>query len=277
MMRHTAAGVVTIHDLYKYFSGVEHGWSSDFSKAGFTAKSDKANLDLSMKPSAVMFDLHIEAIEDPDDSHDVITDKPIKEIAKFLGEGVPGGEHFEKMSSVGPLELAGILHYAKNLVLSYNINRRQLTALLRRATVLPELRLLRHLKSVAAISLIAREEVDIAEIARLKKELSDKGWKVTERKDERGIPTLDVDIGEIYKASMAVERMMYEYNFKVMGHDDATDSGLTDDPIIEFEKWIKKPSTKSARDFAKSSKPSTPPPSSGEAPTVAPPRRKSED
>jgi hypothetical protein len=224
-MTNRVAAVVTINDLANYFVGVDKGWTQQVDGEEFEALSHKLNRYVKFKLESVLFHVHIESVDDSNDSHDVTTDKPIKEITEFLSEGIPGGEYFKKMS-FGPNKIASLLKYAANHIQANMINRSQLSAIIRRI-------------SVMTLS-IGREIVDIMEIPALKKEMEKKGWKVKQKENDVGIPYLEVDISGIYIAKIVVSDTWYSYEFAHGEIKKLDEEGTTDDPIDEYEVWVRK-------------------------------------
>lgn len=290
-MRNHVAGVVTISDLYQYFTGSENQWESDLEGDTFTAKSPKKRTEVTFTRQQTLFHVHFEAVDDPSDSDDIVSDKPIEALAKLLGEGVPGGEHFEKMSS-DPNAVRSALRYAASLTRSRSIGPRKLASILRRIVVLTEQGL--HTTPGLSHARQARENVDMAEISSLEKEMKKKGWKVKETRNSAGIMALEVDISGIYSSTISVDSIKYSYELLVMGEPDATDSGTTNDPIDIYERWTKRPETQDAKSRSSETakgvaptqpaesqddvtiKPESKPKSFRDDATVPPPTRKSE-
>jgi hypothetical protein len=218
-MANRIAAVVTMNDLANYFVGVDKGWTQQVDGEEFEAMSHKLNRYVKFKFESVLFNVHIESVDDSNDSFDVTTDKPVKEMVQFLGEGVPGGEFFDKMA-FGPNKIASLIKYAAQ------INQRELPAILRRISVM----------TLA----LGREIIDVMEIPALKKEMEKKGWKVKQKENDIGIPYLEVDISEIYTAKIVVSDTWYSYEFANGEINELNEEGTTDDPIDEYEVWVRK-------------------------------------
>ena len=83
-----------------------------------------------------------------------------------------------------------------------------------------------------------QEETKKTELNTLLKEMKKKGWKV-EESEENGHPQLIVNISDVYEVTIEVESIMYYYTFQITDHPDLTEEGITDDPIKEFQTYVK--------------------------------------
>lgn len=232
-MRTIQSAVVTLDDLKNYVK-----------KKGTEIRERDGSLEVSTRlylfeftPHRARFRVKIEAVDDPSDSEERITTEPAKFMAKFLGDLIPGGEYYDKMSS-SPDNLARILRYVASGVDGGNIGPRRATRLLRRASIFPNMGLLEKVVT-AVCKTAAGEDISEQEIAKLKTEMEKKGWKVTESKADTGLPELKVDVSGIYEASVTIDAIPYKYQFSVIGHPDLDESGDTEDPITQIRKYVK--------------------------------------
>jgi len=240
-MRTFIAAVVTWDDLKTYFGKGSVWKRTDIRDDRMSGSSRYFSYDV--EPKEVVFAYRVEAVDDPSDSEEGTSPEPLKDIAKFLGQGLPGGEFFEKRSS-GPDYLAALLRVVAAAAIETK-SRSGISRMLRRAAVLPHLG--------AAVSAlrphlvrIAMSEADAFE--KLKKDMEAKGWDVEEGKNEVGSPKLTIDVGGQYKAEIEVDSITYDYVFQFADRPDLTKSGTTEDPIREFQKFYKSPEVSEAED-----------------------------
>lgn len=251
MKRHAA--IVTIDDIDKYFSGV--AWKSIKTKDFFETKSDKYHVNVFIKPFKILFNLHVEAIDDPSDSTDEVTYKPIDDMAEFLNNGI------SFISSVSPESVISQLKCASvEMASSRHIAARRLR------------RLVVNLSEISKTASLSTLHLETDEIKKLKHDMEKKGWKVQESKTEFGMPELSVDISGVYKANISVDSIQYDYTFEVPGFPDSKESGTTNDPIHIFEEWSSNEDIENILEIKKSTQLS---PESREAPTT-PPKEQSE-
>lgn len=227
--RQRTASLTTLGELKRYFSsppwsGV--GWSGD------RFEGSLGLMDVKISPSTTVYDLHVEAVEDPSDSEDVSTEEPARALAEFLGRDIPGSEHFEKMSS-DPDFFADALEALASVI------RRGLFSRVRASSFI------RRLASIPAVFTVSSDERDDS-VSDLEKEMKGKGWKVR-RRDSDGFPALEVDVHGIYKAVIEVDSVLYQYVFSYRGTDEADRSGVTDDPIREYRGWTRSPEVEALR------------------------------
>jgi hypothetical protein len=235
MRRHTSA-VVTPEDVKKYVSGKNPNIRVKDAEDG-TLTIESSSFEFVFKPKNVKWHVKIEATDDPSDSDEKVTGEPVKFIAGFLGGGIPGGEHFEKMSA-GPDELASYLRHIAARMDSGSIGPRRLSCILRRAAIIPQIDLLRRV--IAAVSKTAAgQELSLKEVKKLQDEMEKKGWKVKEGETDYGAPQLHVDISGIYDAYVRVDSLPYDYEMNTLGHTDLTEKGETEDPIAIIRNYAK--------------------------------------
>lgn len=213
------SALVQLEEVRSYFSGkpFEGRWDGD-SYAGSVS-----TVDLKIKATGRTYDVKIESVDDPDDADEVSTEEPLRAIAEFLGRDIPGGEHFEKMSSV-PAFFAHSVAMAAELVGAGVVGRAA------------AIRMLRRMSSwrPTADSTTGRPGTDLSG---LEKDAKRKGWKANLKKDSTGDDVLEIDVSGIYKATVVLGSVVYSYDYVVRGEDQVRESGTTDDPIREYEKW----------------------------------------
>lgn len=222
------SAMTPLSDVKAYFRG--KGWDGYWSKDSF--EGSISVVDVKIKPSGKSYSVKVESVDDPSDSDEVTTGEPLKAIADFLGQDLPGGEHFERMSSI-PSFFAHSIAMAADMVGAGVVGRRA------------AIRMLRRLSSFhpVAESSPGRPGTDLSD---LEADAKKKGWKARLTKDSHGDDVLEIDVSGIYRAEVAMEAIMYEYRFELRGESGVDEKGTTDDPIREFEKWTGKPEVKEA-------------------------------
>lgn len=223
-----------LSDVKAYFRG--KGWEGYWSGDSF--EGSVSVVDVKIKASGKSYSVRIESVDDPSDSDEVTTGEPLKAIADFLGQDIPGGEHFEKMSSF-PSFFAHSIAMAAELVGAGMVGRRAAVRMLRR---------LSSFRPVAD-SHPQRPGTDLSD---LEKDAKRKGWKAKLNKDGYGDDVLEIDVSGIYKAEVTLDAVMYDYKFELRGESSVDEKGTTDDPIRDFEKWAAKPDVKEAFERAQS-------------------------
>jgi hypothetical protein len=223
-----------LSDVKAYFRG--KGWDGHWSGDSF--EGSVSVVDVKIRPSGKSYSVRIESVDDPSDSDDVTTGEPLKAIADFLGQDIPGGEHFEKMSSF-PSFFAHSIAMAAELVGAGMVGRRAAVRMLRRLSSFRP----------TADSPMSRPGTDLSDLERDAKK---KGWKARLNKDGYGDDVLEIDVSGIYRAEVTLEAVMYDYKFELRGESGVDEKGTTDDPIRDFEKWATKPDVKEALERAQS-------------------------
>lgn len=242
-MRIIVAAVVTWDDLKTYFGKGSIWRRADIRDDRISVSTKYFSVEI--EPKEVQFAYKVEAADDPSDSEEGTSADPLKDIAKFLGQGVPGGEFFEKRSS-GPEAVSAVLRAAAVAAEGRRSRAAALRAL-RRASVLP------HLGSALAelrpyVMRLALSEAEAFED--LRKKMEEKDWRVKEGKNDAGAPKLTVDVGGVYTAEVEVDSILYDYVFQVVDRPDLTKSGTTEDPIGEFQRFYRDPDVSEAEQAA---------------------------
>lgn len=238
------SGVVTWDDLKTYFKGPS--WARrDFSDDRFQGATRTFSVDI--EPEAVQFEYRIEAVDDPSDSEEGVSDDPVGKIAKFLGRDLPGGEFFEQRAS-GPGAVASALRTAADRALSGVPSRKRTSDMLRRVSALPFVRdALRtvYAATVRLSGMSADERFD-----EIESKMESKGWDV-KRREKDGYEELVVDVSGIYEVTISVDSIRYHYMFQFADRPDLTKSGTTEDPIEEFRRYYKDPDVQDAASAAR--------------------------
>lgn len=218
-----------LSDVKAYFKG--RGWEGYWSGDSFEGSAGV--VDVKIKASGKSYSVSIESVDDPSDSDEMTTGEPLKAIAEFLGQDIPGGEHFEKMSS-SPSLFARSLSMAADLLAAGSIGRSA------------AIRIIRRLSSILPVSESGPGGRPGADLSGLESEARKKGWRASLRKDRHGDDVLEIDVSGIYRAEVVLDAIMYDYKFELRGESSVDESGTTDDPIREFEKWASRPDVKEA-------------------------------
>lgn len=228
---HRQAAVVTWDDLKNFFKG-DIWQKSDFSEDRFQGRTRTFSVDI--EPEEVQFWFKIEAIDDPSDSEEGVSSDPVKDIAKFLGRDLPGGEFFERMSC-GPQAVSAALIATSNRALTRTPSCSAIAASLRRAAVLPYLK---QAMVAARYAMSRLANMDTDEFEKLESSMDSKGWEVSKR-NVNGREELVVNVSDIYEAIIHVDSIVYNYTFQYADHPDLTKSGTTTDPIKEFSNYYR--------------------------------------
>ncbi len=221
--------VVTSPEELKGYFGKGKAWKKGEWKEDGSFHGETTFFRIDLKPTDSTYRVEVKAVDDPSDSETEVTENPVKFLAEFLGRGVPGGEHFEKMSA-SPSDVAGVLR-------AVAISLRVMTA--NEAS-----------RAVRRVALLAGSRAVVVKIAGggsvdgIEKMMKSKGWEVRrgDSEDEKSDgPKLHVDISGVYEATIVPETTKYEYKFSLVDHPELDREGVTDDPIIEVEDFMKDP------------------------------------
>ena len=234
-MASRVSAVVTWNDLSKYFTGA---WKTDRDYDGMDA-TYHGYISLRIEQKEAQFGYKVEAVEDSSDSDEGVSDDPAKAISDFIFGPIPGGETLG-LAAFGPDRMAYLFRVmaagVENGRISYPILRKTL----RRAMLLPD-------QIHTPVRVADAGGVQESELFVLKNQMEKKGWRVKESgPDDR--PTLQVDISDIYEATIDVEGVMWNFSFEFEGHPDLTEEGITDDPIREFQTWYRTDEFKEAQE-----------------------------
>ncbi len=228
------SAMVSLEDVRRYFPVKQWGASS-WRRDSFYGT--RGPVEVHVRATGKSFGVRIEAVDDPSDSEEVSTEEPLKAIAEFLGRDLPGGEHFERMSFM-PEAFARSLAAFADLVGSGSVGRRA------------AVRMLRRLSAVRMADSPPKDEG----LSDLERDAKAKGWDAKLKKRD-GEDVLVIDVSGLYVAEVTLDGMIYEYKFEVADHPDVTGESTTDDPIREFERWIRDPGVQDAIEDLKVSAP----------------------
>lgn len=226
------ASFVPTKDVKKFFSGP--GWSGPGWKDDQHFEGTHKHVRVSVSVTGTLYGVHVEAVDDPSDSEDVTTEDPLKAIAEFLSRDLPGGEHFERMSS-SPAALATALAAVASSIGKMVMTKVAAVAALRRlAAAVP--------RTADSDGRPGLEDLE----SRARK----KGWKVRVKDGPHG-EEMKVDVSGIYEATVTVEEIIYAYDFSIGDDPDLAESSTTDDPIRELERWYKRDDVQDAKEDLK--------------------------
>jgi hypothetical protein len=185
------------------------------------------------------YKIEIISPEDPEDSDSFTTRDPISDIKKFLSKGMSDTEWLKAASDVN--YFSDILRrLANSIEKSHHPSIRKVSRLLRRISL------------IDVGSRIARSMSD--DLESLYQQMEKEGWKVKEKIDGES-HFLHVDVGDgLYEITIVPSSIQWKYNIEFIGNDDLTISGVTDDPISEYDNWTKNPELAKAYRAFKDSK-----------------------
>ncbi len=232
---------VTPQDVEKYFgessTSTKHYVSQkwDITKDGkkYKITSETPPLTLELEPAKTIYNVNVEAVDDPSDSTTGETDNPVKFITSFLKTGEYAEELLSKVSS----DPNFISHILNTLAFKIDLNRidsNYAKKTLRRVSVILSSR-------KTKISAEGREEFELLDLAKIKSDMKDKGWVVKVDYDDRHLPVLHVNMSDIYNATVKVKGILWNYAFMVTGDPETRRSGSTDDPIKALDKYRNAP------------------------------------
>jgi len=232
-VRKIIAEIVTWDALQSYFGGT--GWAHiDIKKDRMTGSSK--NLSFNIEPEKVLFSYHVFNLEDKSDSDEGTSEEPLKDIAKFLSQDLPGGEFFTKRSHRPDI----VSNHLRLIASSISLNKSRLITS-------------RYLKRMACSLHIANMQTKISNIIstyrfalspdkafkELYDKIKEKGWDVSTSDGKNGNRTLTIRIGDEFEANIEVYGIQYHYIFQVAEHPDLTESGTTNNPIVSFRNYYK--------------------------------------
>lgn len=259
------AKIVDLKELRGYF-GPGKVWRRQKWTDGGVFEGETKQFVVDLWPVSPTYKVHIEAVDDSSDSEDIVTEKPVEAIVEFLGKNLPGGEYFESMAS-SPTDFVSALRMAASGSVTSSAIRRFIVAL----------------ELVSDASPSSSESLED-----ISKHMKSKGWKSSMDADGRGAPVLRIDISGVYEATVQFESHKWGYEFSLRGIPDVKTSGVTDDPISEFQKFYRSDAVSNhtmdvepdqiildgASGTIDYDAPTAPPPGK-EAPTVAPGKKAS--
>jgi hypothetical protein len=222
MMKSITSSVISVDELKTVAKRKD---SKITEKDGWVEISDDI-FELAFKPLGPKFKVKIHAVEDPSDSDEAVTDAPIKFISKFLGDSIPGGEHWEKMSS-SPDQFAKMVRSAADLI-EEKADRQH------------AIRMVRRISAITCVGASSASKESEKGISDLERDMKKKGWKVDITKDkDMKLPILKVDINGIYEADITVDSLTYQYELNAIGYPELKKEGKTDEPVKTMENYMK--------------------------------------
>jgi hypothetical protein len=231
------ATLVTQNDLRTYFIGDADinstsptGWKvTNFDDAKiFNATNDKFGVNIYITASSPSFMVKAEAVDDPSDKLEIETRDPIKDLEKFFSEGLPEGAFSDLASK--PTLLSKLIIKIASGVRVQSIGPRKTSAILRRLMLAAQVK---NWKSEMNIGLGLW-------MVELKDDMKKKGWDYIDI-EERDKPGIYMDFHGIYDVEIVPESIFYDYKFRIDDYPEADLSGVSDDPINEYRKWVKSP------------------------------------
>lgn len=208
-MRTRVARITSPDEVMKYFAGAR--WRPAVGPSKFEKNITDDDFVIRLTPGAEVFDVRIEATEDPSDSEETTepTADPIAFISKFLRQ-----DDHEDLSRIS-FDTSFLARRMRRLAAQ---GPKVVEKVLRRAIALLEYR----------IPSRTAAEMD------LKGEAKKRGWEVSEDGDETRI-----DVSGVYTVTVQPAGIGWDYQFEVVGDPKHTMHGTTQDPIIKYRKWYK--------------------------------------
>lgn len=194
---------------------------------------------IEVNPHKVMYRWNVEAIDDPSDSDEGVSDRPTEDIIKFIKAGIPGGEETFKHLASNPVMVAQVL---RRIAGAY-VGKLRL-ACLRRVLVAVE-----DLTVGAGFSEYV--QVQARNVNELKKTMEAKGWDVLDSKIDE-IPILEFNISDQFSGSIRTHTIEYKYEFEVKGYPLTQSIGISNNPARELKLWEKSSEVEEATEEAKS-------------------------
>lgn len=260
--------VVTIKEIQTYF---KHGgdavvsdetWRTrEWNDGSFTAESP--TFEISFKPSGVVYNVEVEATDDPEDSNSAVTDDPIGFLGEFLETGTDI-DHIIKQSSFKNIEKFVQSIRKVSSAFSHNVIDASTVGRTMR-------RIIAKVKRMAGEFDESRSIIEDKELSKIKKSLSDAGWKVKEDKAKNGLSSLKIQFGDEFQGEITVDSILWDYSIKLNGIDESKRTGVAEDPIETFRDFLKDPEIRELHESSVQNKKNR----SYDDATVAPPRRES--
>lgn len=231
-MKTRVAAVVSWEDLKTYFKPPI--WVDvDFSDNKFEGRSKYYSVTL--EPESVLFDYEITAVDDDLDKEQGVSDDPVSEIVKFLGQGLPGSEFFEQRAS-NPSFVSNILKKLSSHLVKKKETPNRVSSILRRTMAVAKIASFEAglRQAVLRLAMSADKAFDD-----LEQKMESKGWDVSRGEAVNGLPEINVNVSGIYDAKISVDSISYSYIFQFKDRSDLTKTGSTTDPIEEFQKFYR--------------------------------------
>jgi len=225
--------LVIMKDIKDYFPPPK--WRSEITKDGAFFGQDLTDISVKIDAKYVMYNVDVEAEDDPSDSTHKITNKPLDVLTKFLRKGMPGEEDEEETlkqkASIDPGAYAVML---RRIASDIEHSGQCSSKLMRRMIILPNFDLLHSIVKHYAAANPADFRMEERILINLQTEAKQKGWKFEITNDEP--PVLHM-VTHDFDVTIGVDSIMYDYEFELDGYPKSKEKGKTKDPIHEFEQW----------------------------------------
>lgn len=189
---------------------------------------------LKIKQNSPMFHWVVEAVDDPTDRDEGYSSTPTQDIVDFVKGDVPGGSMLDKYAAEQLRRMAAAI----------------LAGRCRPADVAAELRRVASRVRMADTGVSALIDLHRVEMKHLADQMTGKGWRIQEFKDDSSLPAIEFEIGERYTGKLMLHDVIYDYEFAVEGEPSVTKSGTTNDLEQEFRAWARSDAVDSAREAA---------------------------
>lgn len=206
-MDYRYAVVTSAQEVYNYFSGER--WRPRTGESDYERNIQDDSYIIRLSPSDEVYNVSIEAIDDASDRDD--SDGPVSNPIDFIQKFLKS-ENFLKVSTLSSKitkKIMGMDH----LLISTLIDQ--------------------------AISGFSNRSASTEDISGEAKKI---GWEVEEMPNS----DLEINIFDVYKATIKPAGIEWKYQFEVQGTDEATVHGTSADPIIKYREWYKSEKTISA-------------------------------
>lgn len=254
------SSVVSLSDVETFFKG----WKTDQDGNEFRAVNRSFTVILS--PGEALYSVKVSAIEDPSDSDEKVTDKPLEFIREFTGVGIRGACSPEQAAQeIKSIAINSRLGTIKKLDAVRRLRR--LAAAIRLAEGVklkntdlsdqyghdPDWREVEKSEGPSGkpSSSDAQAKAQDKVLDKIRGKLRDQGWKFHDDMSDSDLPMLRVDIGEEFEAEIYVESVMWNYDFS-LNHTSVRDSGVSDEPLVELRKFRRSDAVKDAWERLKS-------------------------
>ena len=186
-------------------------------------------VELMIKPEEILYDVNVEAVDDPSDSLEEITHDPLRTLVEFIGTGV-GDEFLKKMSALRPSHVKSELLRIASEISNGRVNEIVASKRLRR------LSLSVSLSGVNIRVANKPSEFEKTSIKILKKNMEEKGWNVKSDDPEK----IDLKIGDQFEGTIIVDVVMWDYDIKVIGNGKLKQAERSDNPLKDITSFMRK-------------------------------------
>lgn len=205
-------------------------WRTEITE-DFVFKAKNNYISVTVEPSHAMYEVKIEAEDDPSDSTHETTDEPLDVITEFFGKDVPGGDVFKQRASINPNVYAVILRRIASGIGQVKNSHR----IIRRMIILPNFNLISSMIDRYAKTNPADFRMENRMLNNFKDEAKQKGWKFEITDDEP--PNLHMEVYG-FDVKVGIDTIMYDCEFELNGYPDSIDKVQAEDPVKEYQQWI---------------------------------------